>query len=147
MNREVIGLMQEGYVSPEMLDRAVKASLMPRGLLLGVVQRMDFNGLDMVARGLRNRSFEPFGAPPEDNVIAEMAERGELINDPNWHDWKFFQGNIATADVDLVMKETDNWIASLGYKRDGLYYRCERENDEEYTVALFAHGGSCPVRG
>ena len=78
MNREVIGLMQEGYVSPEMLDRAVKASLMPRGLLLGVVQRMDFNGLDMVARGLRNRSFEPFGAPPEDNVIAEMAERGEL---------------------------------------------------------------------
>ncbi len=78
MNREVIGLMQEGYVSPEMLDRAVKASLMPRGLLLGVVQRMDFNGLDMVARGLRNRSFEPFGAPPEDNVIAEMAEKGEL---------------------------------------------------------------------
>ena len=78
MTREVIGLLQEGYCSAEMLDLAVKTSLMPRGLLLGVVQRMDFNGLDMVAGGLRNKSFEPFGAPPEDNIIETMAEKGEL---------------------------------------------------------------------
>ncbi|MBQ5954273.1 MAG: hypothetical protein IJL47_09620 [Lachnospiraceae bacterium] len=39
---------------------------------------MDFYGLDMVTNGLRIKSFEPFGAPPEDNPIAEMAARGEL---------------------------------------------------------------------
>ena len=78
MNREVVGLLQEGYCTPEMLDRAVRTSLMPRGLLLGVVQRMDFNGIDMVARGLQNRNFVPYGAPAEHNVITDMAERGEL---------------------------------------------------------------------
>ena len=78
MNREVLGLLQEGYCTPEMIDRAVKTSLMPRGLLLGVVQRMDFNGIDMARNGLRNKSFVPFGPPPENNIIAEMAEKGEL---------------------------------------------------------------------
>ena len=53
-------------------------SVIAAGLCALTVSAQDFNGLDMVARGLRNRSFEPFGAPPEDNVIAEMAERGEL---------------------------------------------------------------------
>lgn len=78
MNREVLGLLQDGYCTPEMMDRAVKTSLMPRGLLLGVVQRMDFNGVDMVAHGLQNKSFVPYGAPPEHNIVTEMAEKGEL---------------------------------------------------------------------
>ena len=78
MNREVMGLMQEGYCTPEMMDKAVKTSLMPRGLLLGVVQRMDFNGIDMVCNGLRNKNFVPFGAPPEKNMFTEMVEKGEL---------------------------------------------------------------------
>ena len=56
----------------------MKTSLMPRGLLLGVVQRWDFNGVDMAAHGLRNKSFEPFPAPPENNLLTEMAEKGEL---------------------------------------------------------------------
>lgn len=78
MTREVLGLIEGGYCSPEMLDLAVKTSLMPRGLLLGVVQRWDFNGLDMAANGLRNKSFEPFPAPPESNILTEMAGKGEL---------------------------------------------------------------------
>ncbi|MBQ5954282.1 MAG: 3-hydroxyacyl-CoA dehydrogenase family protein [Lachnospiraceae bacterium] len=77
MNREVIGLIQEGYCTPEMMDKAVKTSLMPRGLLLGVVQRMDFNGIDQVAHGLHNKSFVPFDAPPEHNIITDMADHGE----------------------------------------------------------------------
>ena len=77
MTREVVGLLQDGYCTPEMIDKAVKTSLMPRGLLLGVVQRMDFNGIDQVSHGLNNKSFVPFGAPPEHNIITDMAERGE----------------------------------------------------------------------
>jgi len=78
MNREVMGLIQNGYCTPEMMDRAVRTSLMPRGLLLGVVQRMDFNGLDNVSNGLKNKSFKPFDAPPEKNIITDMVEKGEL---------------------------------------------------------------------
>ena len=37
---------------------------------------------------------------------------------------------------------TDAWLESLGYKREGLYYRCVREDGNQHTVALFCHGGS-----
>ena len=62
----------------EDLDLAVKASLMPRGLLLGVVQRMDFNGLDVVAHGLENQTYTPAPAPDQDNIIARHYQAGEL---------------------------------------------------------------------
>ncbi len=78
MTREVLGLLSGGYCTPEMLDRTVKNSLMPRGLSLGLTQRMDFNGIDVVAHGLAGGSFVPFGAPPADNPVTRMAERGEL---------------------------------------------------------------------
>ena len=79
MFRETTGLLQEGYCTPEMLDRAVKMSLMPRGLLLGVVQRIDFNGIDLAAQNIKNNNFTPFGAPSaEDNIYRDMAEKGEL---------------------------------------------------------------------
>ena len=78
MTKEVIYLLENGYCTPEELDLAVKTSLMPRGLILGLVQRMDFSGLDTVANGLRNKSYTPAPAPGEDNPILAHVERGEL---------------------------------------------------------------------
>ena len=78
MTREVLYLLEEGYCTPEGLDLAVKASLMPRGLLLGLVQRMDFNGLDVVAHGLENKSYTPAPPPSPDNPIARHYRAGEL---------------------------------------------------------------------
>lgn len=52
--------------------------LMPRGLLLGLVQRMDFNGLDIVANGLKNKAYVAAPAPGEDNAIFCHTEKGEL---------------------------------------------------------------------
>ena len=74
--------------------------------------------------------------------VDRMGHDGEEVNDPSWHDWPFFRGNAATEDVDIIMEKTDDWMRELGYEREGLYYRCNRAEDKEYTVALFAHGGS-----
>ena len=74
--------------------------------------------------------------------VDRMGEEGEEINDPSWHDWPFFRENAATPNVDMIAEETDKWLAGLGYERDGLYYRCKREDGKEHTVVLFAHGGS-----
>ena len=71
-----------------------------------------------------------------------MSREGEEILIRNWQELPFFQGNAATEDVDKIAVETDNWMRELGYERDGLYYRCQRSDEKEYTVALFAHGGS-----
>lgn len=52
---ETFYLLDNGYITPEQLDLAVKASLMPRGMVLGLVQRYDFTGLDLTAKNLENK--------------------------------------------------------------------------------------------
>jgi 3-hydroxyacyl-CoA dehydrogenase len=51
---ETYYLLDNGYITPEQLDLAVKASLMPRGMVVGLVQRYDFTGLDLTAKNLEN---------------------------------------------------------------------------------------------
>lgn len=78
MTREVLYLMENGYCSAQDIDLAVKTSLMPRGLALGLVQRMDFSGIDTVANGLRNGTYTPAPKPAEDNLVLRHAQQGEL---------------------------------------------------------------------
>jgi 3-hydroxybutyryl-CoA dehydrogenase len=47
-------LLADGVASPEAIDRAVKYSLGIRLPVVGVVQSLDFTGLDLIARILRN---------------------------------------------------------------------------------------------
>ena len=78
MTREVLYLLDGGYCSPETIDLVAKSSLMPRGMLLGVVQRMDFTGLDTVVNGLKNASYSPAPAPGGDSAIYRLVEDGQL---------------------------------------------------------------------
>lgn len=78
IGREVFHLLDGGYMSPEDLDLAVKASLAPRMMLLGLVQRMDFTGLDLSARNLLD---EQFFDPPLDNrpvCLQSKIDSGDL---------------------------------------------------------------------
>lgn len=50
-------LLENGVCTPEQMDMAVKASLMPRGMVLGLVQRYDFTGLDISANNIINGSY------------------------------------------------------------------------------------------
>lgn len=77
MTREVLYLIENGYCTPEDIDLAVKTSLMPRGLLLGLVQRMDYNGLDMIANGLNNKKFTPSPLVEHPKFIFDHVEKGE----------------------------------------------------------------------
>lgn len=78
MTREVVYLIENGYCTAEDIDLAVKTSLMPRGLLLGLVQRMDFNGLDMVANGMKNKKFTPSPVIEQPNFIFRHVENNEF---------------------------------------------------------------------
>ena len=76
--REVYMLTGEGYCTPEDLDLAVKTSLMPRGMLLGLVQRMDFTGLDMMVNAINNNTYHPAPPPQQPELVFGPAGRGEL---------------------------------------------------------------------
>jgi len=78
MTREVVYLVENGYCAKEDIDLAVKTSIMPRGMLLGVVQRMDFGGLDVAANGLENKTYVPAPAPEHPGLIFDPYERGDL---------------------------------------------------------------------
>ena len=78
IGREVFFLLDNGYITAEQLDLAVKASIAPRMMLLGVVQRYDFTGLDLSAKNLQNKAFLE---PPIDNEprsLFSLVEQGHL---------------------------------------------------------------------
>ena len=50
----VLEMIEQGLVEPEEIDRAIKLSLGIRLPIVGVVQTMDFNGLDLILDSMRN---------------------------------------------------------------------------------------------
>ncbi|MCR4441792.1 MAG: 3-hydroxyacyl-CoA dehydrogenase family protein [Peptococcaceae bacterium] len=73
---ETFYLLDNGYITPEQLDLAVKASLMPRGMVLGLVQRYDFTGIDLTAKNLENKDVID---PPMDKhprCIYDLVDAG-----------------------------------------------------------------------
>jgi 3-hydroxyacyl-CoA dehydrogenase len=71
-------LEKYGYCTPEDIDKAVKASFIPRAVVLGLCKRADFGGLDMTANNYKNKSYTM--PPPVDmpSSLAEHVEKGEL---------------------------------------------------------------------
>lgn len=78
LNQEIFFLLDNGYCSPEDIDIAVKTSFIPRAMVLGIVKRIDFGGLNMTANNFKNKSYtmpEPVDMP---RTLAEHIEKGEL---------------------------------------------------------------------
>lgn len=78
LGREIFFLLDNGYLTADQLDMAVKASLAPRMMILGVVQRYDYTGLDISAKNLENPEFFD---PPIDNrpkSLFGLVEKGHL---------------------------------------------------------------------
>ncbi len=78
INQELFHLLDNGYCTPEDIDKAVKASFIPRAVVLGLCKRADFGGLDMTANNYKNKSYT---MPPEVDMpttLAEHIEKGEL---------------------------------------------------------------------
>ena len=78
LNTEVFYLLDNGYCTPEDIDKAAQASFIPRAVSLGLCKRMDFGGLDMTANNYKNKSYTQ---PPEVDMPKSLAahiEKGEL---------------------------------------------------------------------
>lgn len=68
----VLEIITKGWASPEDVDLAVKTSLGIRLPIVGVVQSLDFTGLDLVSHVLKGSLGQ---VPP---FIAELVEKGHL---------------------------------------------------------------------
>ena len=78
LNQELFYLLDNGYCTPEDIDKAVKTSFIPRAVVLGLCKRADFGGLDMTANNFKNKSYK---MPPEvdmPSTLQEHIDKGEL---------------------------------------------------------------------
>ena len=76
------------------------------------------------------------------DIADQLAREGWDLTNPAWPEHPYFRNNRVRASAAYVAEETDRWLASLGYEREGVYYRCARHDDGQHTVAVFSHGGS-----
>jgi len=78
LSLEVYHLLDNGYATPEDIDRATKASFGMRIPILGLVKRVDFAGLDLVQRILKNKSYTPPPVKGRSEVVDSMVSQGRL---------------------------------------------------------------------
>jgi 3-hydroxybutyryl-CoA dehydrogenase len=119
IGREVFFLLDEGYMTAEQLDLAVKASIVPRAMVLGFVQRYDFTGLDLSLNNLQNSDFLE---PPIDNSpssLAEHVEKGELgvKSGKGFFDYSDRDPREVLRTRDDALIEVFNQVKDLIYQR------------------------------
>jgi len=78
LGREIFFLLDNGYITADQLDLAVKASIAPRMMLLGLVQRYDFTGLDLSAKNLENQEFAEAPVDNRPGSLFRLVEKGHL---------------------------------------------------------------------
>lgn len=74
------------------------------------------------------------------NTVNDMIAHDESLLDPDWMRGERFCRNKMVADVQKIAIDTDAWLETLGYKREGKYYRALGNTDR--TIAAFGHGGA-----
>ncbi len=129
--------IEEIYSSP--LGRAAETAAATAEALKLPVKTLDF--MRELHWGSTDGNPVPADGHPWD--LADMlAGEGWDLTNPAWREHPYFRHNQVTAEADRVAERTDRWLHTLGYERNGPYYRCTRPDDAQKTVALFSHGGS-----
>lgn len=72
-----------------------------------------------------------------------MVANGESLMEKDWQTREPFCRNTVIRHAERVAGATDEWLAGLGYVREGLYYRAVHPTDK--TVVAFGHGGESSV--
>jgi 3-hydroxybutyryl-CoA dehydrogenase len=78
--KEIFYLLDNDLVTPEQLDNAAKAGFALRMMVVGLVQRMDFGGLDLTVKNLDNPYVQAQMTPPDykPKKIYELVKEGHL---------------------------------------------------------------------
>lgn len=104
MFREVLSLLEEGIVSVEDCDRAIKGSFGLRLGVIGVLETMDMAGLDLMYKGAKHlyRLIES-SVEPQD-ILKMKVESGELgIKSGKG----FYSYSVGTDNVVSITRERD----------------------------------------
>jgi 3-hydroxybutyryl-CoA dehydrogenase len=115
LQREVFYLLDNGYLSPEELDEAAKWGLALRMMVVGLVQRIDFGGLDLTARNLEKPSFAPTPLDYKPRKIFELVQQGSLgvKSGKGFYDYKGRSEAEVCADRDAKLLKMLKFLKML----------------------------------
>lgn len=74
------------------------------------------------------------------SVSDYMVEQGMDLMDKEWESGEFYRNNKLVKNAAHLAEGLDEWLASLGYTREGDYYRVG--NVVHHTVVMVSHGGA-----
>jgi 3-hydroxybutyryl-CoA dehydrogenase len=119
IGREIFFLLDNGYMTAEQLDLAVKASIIPRAMVLGFVQRYDFTGIDLSYNNLQNKAFIEAPIDNQPKSLVELMEKGELgvKSGKGFFDYSDRPLEQVLAERDAAMIKVFEDVKDLIYKR------------------------------
>lgn len=128
--------ISEVYSSP--MGRAVKTAEYTARLFSKGVTKLDF--MREIKWGTNDGNEIYADGHPWDTSIYAMKQGFDLMSE-DWTKNTPFSNNLAFAELERVANGADEWLESLGYKREGTSYRVVGDNTDR-TIVLFSHGGS-----
>ena len=128
--------ISEIYSSP--MGRARETASYTSEILDLPVTVLDF--MHEIGWNSKNGEPLPHGGHPW-TIPQVMVNGGRDVYDPEWRLGEYYINNDVTDKTAFVEEKGDEWLASLGYEREGKYYRVTKD-DTEKTIAVFSHGGS-----
>jgi len=120
LQREIYYLLDNEYMTPQELDEAVKYGLALRMMIVGVVQRFDFGGLDLTVRNLENpyvqSQLTPLNYKPK--KVFELFKQGHLgvKTGRGFYDYKGRKEAEIYRDRDIQLIRMLKAYKSLGKK-------------------------------
>lgn len=78
LQRECHYLIDNDYVSPQDFDEAVKYGLALRMMVVGIIQRIDFGGLDLSIKNTENSNVQPVPLDYKPKKLYELVSHGHL---------------------------------------------------------------------
>ena len=108
LRNEVLFLLDNGYAKAEDIDIAAKASFGLRTPIVGVVKRMDFAGLDVTQKVIRNADFEIASQMTRSRTLDQLVAEGRMgaKNGKGFYEY----GGRSTAEI---MKDRDIKLIKL----------------------------------
>jgi 3-hydroxybutyryl-CoA dehydrogenase len=78
LRNEVLYLLDNGYATPEEIDEATKAGFALRMPIVGLVQKMDFTGLDLTQKAIANADYRTPAQQTSYASLDRLVSEGKL---------------------------------------------------------------------
>lgn len=127
--------IQEIYSSPQ--GRAYQTAEHTARLLNLEIQTCEF--IHELSWG--SIDAEPvYGSGQPWKMVAQMTSEGKSLTVKDWKTEEIFTRTKLIAGTQYVADGIDRWLETLGYTREGEFYRVGENTNK--TVAMFSHCGS-----